>query len=320
MRVLFATDLHGSTLVFEKSILAADEFDADLLVIGGDLSGKHMLPVIPGDNGLYRVFEPSRQLQGPGGIVTELEEKDVDRGRWAEFSRSLESKGFYWHIGTEEEILRTYNEANKRELLTLTEEEIYKRLIHWAQILNSKLPKGTICIWTGGNDDSDALLQKLINSSLGRFEYAEHEVKKILGYEILSLGYSNVTSFNTARELPEGEILEKLNALMPKVKDNSHLILNVHVPPSKCGRLDMCPDYRNPKQYIHVGSEDVRAFIENIQPLADLAGHVHEGRGHSMIGKTHIFNPGSEYQIGILNAYVIEFSNDKVRDYLHFVR
>lgn len=42
----------------------------------------------------------------------------------------------------------------------------------------------------------------------------------------------------------------------------------------------------------HVGSLEVRKFIEKYQPALCLCGHIHEGRGVGSIGRTKVANPG----------------------------
>jgi len=44
-RILFATDVHGSDPVWKKFIRGADRYKADVLIIGGDITGKNVVPV-----------------------------------------------------------------------------------------------------------------------------------------------------------------------------------------------------------------------------------------------------------------------------------
>ncbi len=47
---------------------------------------------------------------------------------------------------------------------------------------------------------------------------------------------------------------------------------------------------------VHVGSNSIRKFIEEHQPLVCFSGHIHEGTGIDHIGNTAIVNPGSGRQ------------------------
>src|SRR3977135_2027289 len=45
LRIYFATDIHGSDRCFRKFLAAADSYDADALVLGGDIAGKGLVPI-----------------------------------------------------------------------------------------------------------------------------------------------------------------------------------------------------------------------------------------------------------------------------------
>jgi Icc-related predicted phosphoesterase len=61
-----------------------------------------------------------------------------------------------------------------------------------------------------------------------------------------------------------------------------------------------------------VGSTAVREFVESAQPLLGLHGHVHEGKGTVMIGRTLCINPGSDYTEGTLSAAIINIATGRV--------
>ncbi len=46
MKILFATDLHGSQLTFSKLIRVLDLWSPDALVLGGDVAGKGLVPIL----------------------------------------------------------------------------------------------------------------------------------------------------------------------------------------------------------------------------------------------------------------------------------
>ena len=52
-RVFFATDIHGSEPTFRKFINAAKGYGVDALVLGGDISGKMLIPIIDLGAGKY---------------------------------------------------------------------------------------------------------------------------------------------------------------------------------------------------------------------------------------------------------------------------
>lgn len=67
---------------------------------------------------------------------------------------------------------------------------------------------------------------------------------------------------------------------------------------------------------IHVDSISVRRAIEKFQPKISFHDHIHESMGVDRIGLTLIFNPGSEYNTGILGGVLVEMDEKRVRDYI----
>src|SRR2546428_13790239 len=80
-RVFFATDLHGSEMCWRKFLNAAKFYEADVLICGGDMTGKAMIPIVE-ENGHYRGTIPSeREVVGAdqGG---EIESQIPRRGHY----------------------------------------------------------------------------------------------------------------------------------------------------------------------------------------------------------------------------------------------
>jgi len=53
-KVFFATDLHGSEVCWKKFLNAARFYDADVLICGGDMTGKAIVPIVS-ENGHFSV-------------------------------------------------------------------------------------------------------------------------------------------------------------------------------------------------------------------------------------------------------------------------
>ncbi|MBZ5538114.1 MAG: metallophosphoesterase [Acidobacteriia bacterium] len=318
MRILFITDLHGSTLLFKKALRVVNDFEIDAMILGGDLSGKRLLAIAPNLDGGYVTSEVYKKKDDTGKAVEMTIPKTVGKAELDNYLKRLEAKGIYWHIAERGEI-EELNE-NVRKLQVLSLKKIYDRLVEWAKLASERLPEGVKCFWTGGNDDDQEMLEQLSMEDLGRFLYVEDQVVDLFGYQVLSMGFSNKTPFNTDRELEEEEISNRLMRLADNAKSTEKMILNVHVPPYNCGTIDLVTNLKDPSRSVHVGSKGVRTFIENIQPLADFAGHVHEGTGTAKIGRTQVFNPGSDYYAGILQGYVVDILDSRIGDFAHFTR
>ena len=46
MKVFFATDIHGSEICWRKFLNAAAFYKADMVILGGDVTGKVMVPIL----------------------------------------------------------------------------------------------------------------------------------------------------------------------------------------------------------------------------------------------------------------------------------
>jgi Icc-related predicted phosphoesterase len=97
LRLFFATDIHGSDRCFRKFLAAASIYEADALVLGGDIAGKGLVP-IRSHNGTL-----SAEVRGELVSVPRAEE---DRLR-AEINRL----GFYSVIAGEDDAKRMAGDA-----------------------------------------------------------------------------------------------------------------------------------------------------------------------------------------------------------------
>src|SRR2546430_3587415 len=70
-KVFFATDLHGSEVCWKKFLNAAKFYDADVLICGGGMTGKAMIPIVEGGDGyevtLSGISQRGGRDQGPQG-------------------------------------------------------------------------------------------------------------------------------------------------------------------------------------------------------------------------------------------------------------
>jgi Icc-related predicted phosphoesterase len=139
------------------------------------------------------------------------------------------------------------------------------------------------------------------------------------GFEMISIGYSNVTPWKSPREAPEAQLHAMIVREAEKLRDPARAVFNLHVPPLRTP-LDQAmlideqlrPVVRGGSPVIDgVGSSAVRRVIESYQPLLALHGHIHESRGATRLGRTVAINPGSEYSEGVLRGALITLSERK---------
>lgn len=301
-RLLFATDVHGSEITFKKILNSAKLYKVSVVILGGDVTGKMIIPIVQQKNGSCNA-----ELLGEKWTIN-------GRDQLERLEEKIRILGFYPSYTTEEELHGTQKEEVDKLFLKLMTE----RLQSWLKMAEERLSHTGIKFYmTGGNDDP-VQVEDIIRRS--RFVAdPENEVVDVNGYEMISLGHSNRTPWKTPRELDEEELGEKIDALVSRVDDVHSCIFNIHVPPLESG-LDECPlldtSVYPPRPvikggvpvYAGAGSSAVRKAIENYQPLLGLHGHIHESRGEATIGKTICINPGSEYGEGILRAALVNLS------------
>ena len=306
LTIFFASDLHGSTVCFKKFVNGAKFYGANVLVMGGDSTGKAVLPIAKQSDGSYLASES-------GETITLATKAEVD-----EYSNRTTNKGFYPVVVSEDEFQELKNDPDKQH--QLFRKLVVDRVAEWCDFAHEKLKDSGIPLITcPGNDDFFEIDDVLTNAP--GVDYHEMEVTEINGYEMLHCGGSTVTPWDTEREYSEEEYQSKFEELAAKVSNMERCIYNVHVPPHGTV-LDTCPkldkDLRvvfemgNPVSQF-AGSTALKESIEKHQPLLGIHGHIHEGRGKINIGRTICVNPGSVYPEGILQGALITIKKGKVK-------
>ena len=310
LRIFFVSDIHGSDVCFKKFINSVDIYKCDVIILGGDITGKFIVPVFEVGNH-YRL-----KIGSDERLITSREELE-------KHLQKIRDSGSYPYITNKEEWENLMSDRTKMdEIFNILVQESVERWIEYAE--NKLSGKNVKCFVMPGNDDS-YVIDPIINSSSVVVNPNEKVVQLSDFIEMISLGYSNITPWRCPRDISEEEIESKITALMSKVNNNHEVVFNIHVPPYD-SNIDYAPeldDKMRPKvgpggqlMLVPVGSKAVRKSIETYKPLLSLHGHVHEAKGFSRIGKTLCFNPGSEYHEGILRGVLIQLDKNKVRDFI----
>ncbi|HJW76351.1 MAG TPA: metallophosphoesterase [Thermoleophilia bacterium] len=300
-RILFVTDLHASEVTFRKMLNAVEIYEASVLIIGGDLAGKCMVPIIAA-HGAFTAC-----VSGEDVVVTEGEMPDL--------LAKLKNLGQYpLPVETEEyDALASDSQEVERRFADV----MHGQVEDWMQRIAARLqPKGIPVYVTGGNDDYlsiEAILDEapwVVNAESKVIEVAPD-------VEMISTGFGNPTPWSCPRDILEEELSARINGLAEKLKSPESAIFNLHAPPYGSG-LDTAPlldtSVWPPRPIVGecapVGSRAVREAIERFQPLLGLHGHIHESRGIQHLGRTTCVNPGSEYTEGLLRSAVIDFKKN----------
>lgn len=308
-RVFFCTDLHGSDVCFKKFINAADFYGTQILIMGGDVTGKMVVPIAKQMSGAY--------LTSFAGENLEFTSED----EVASFKKQLANMGFYPATMDEEEFRNI--KASQEEQDRLFRELIRARLEQWLEYAENKLKGSGVRVFAApGNDDFFEVDELLHGSTM--IELLEMKVHRLTDeHEIITSGWTNPTPWNTERECTEDELATRLGSMLDQVQDMERCIFNIHVPPNNA-KIDICPKLDDNMKVVYdmgnpvmapAGSTAVREAIEHHQPLMGLHGHIHEGRGEAKIGRTLCLNPGSVYSEGVLNGLLVTLADGRVKDY-----
>lgn len=307
VKMFFASDLHGSTVCFKKFINSAQFYGANVLVLGGDLTGKAVIPIAEQTDGTFLSF-----LHGETHVLKNKEEVDA-------FSKRNTNMGFYPTVMPESEFQRISGDQEAQD--SLFKALVLERIREWAAFAADKL-KGTDVplVAIPGNDDFHEIDEILTQAP--HFDFHEMQVCDFKGgYQMLYCGGSTPTPWDTEREYSEDQYVKRFSELLPQVRDMSRCIFNVHVPPYGT-TLDACPKLDDNMQVVyemgmpaqlHAGCQTLVDVIKEHQPLLGLHGHIHEGRAKINIGKTICINPGSVYPEGILQGAVITLRDGDVK-------
>jgi Icc-related predicted phosphoesterase len=308
-RVFFATDVHGSERCFNKFLAAGRFYKADVLVLGGDITGKLVIPIVDMGNGIHKAT-----YVGKVENASTKEELETLKNRIAD-------SGYYYYFCGKSEMDDL--QSSKEKVDQLFVKVMKETLARWVEYAEQVLKEtNTPCYITGGNDDMQEVVDEIRDT-----EHVKNPENKLVKldpiHEMASMGWSNITPWKCPRDCSEEELESHIEKVMADVQDTSNLVFNFHTPPINCGldtvqKLDdsVYPpkpvlDHGQPI-LVGAGSESVKKAIEKYQPLLDLCGHIHEARGMCKIGRTHVINPGSEYSEGILRGAILNLADKKV--------
>jgi uncharacterized protein len=309
MRAYFCSDIHASEKCWKKFLASPKFYDAQTIIVGGDITGKFVVPIIEGKKGRHtcRFAGVDRKLSGPEAV--------------ARMQATIADAGAYPYLTTPEEVasLETDPAAVDRLFRVL----IMQRVERWIDMAEDRLRGTGVRVFvSGANDDFFE-----VDDALARSELIEDPNGKVIalddGFEIMGMGFGNVTPWSCPRDIEEGELRSRIDAVAATVDRPDRTIFSLHVPPYDSG-LDYAPELdadlrlvtdASGPHMIPVGSTAVRDAITDHRPMVAVHGHIHESRGVRDQGGITIANPGSEYTDGVLDGLILEL--DKQHGLVH---
>jgi Icc-related predicted phosphoesterase len=305
MRLYFCSDIHASRKCWKKFLNSASFYGADHIIVGGDITGKFVVPIVERAGGIKTAtfLGVERRIETHEQLV-QLTNWIADAGQYA-FETTPDEQAWY-----------AEDQARVDELFKKLAME---RVDEWVQTADEMLSGSGVRVFvSAANDD---FLE--VDEALARSEIIEDPNGKVIalddGFQILGMGWGNITPWACPRDIPEDELAKRIEVLADSLADPSKTVFNLHVPPLDSG-LDIAPlldsDLRlslngSGIEMVPVGSSATREAISRYQPLLGLHGHIHESRGIKKIAGVPVANPGSEYGEGILDGVIIDIDKRK---------
>jgi Icc-related predicted phosphoesterase len=308
-RLFFAADLHGSEVVFRKFLAAATFYEADALLIGGDVTAKTIAPIVRQQDGRFRTRIAGHARENLSqDELKPIEKAIADSGQYVVQLSEDEYAGF---------------RADPSKVEALFTDRMVEQIRRWMGMAEKHLaPLDIPLYWIGGNDDKPEALDQI--ASTPHVHYVDEKVLRFdEDHEILGFGWTNPSPWHTPRELPEDQIAMRLDPLLDRVQDPARCIYVMHAPPYGTGldiapKLDTSTDPPRPvtqggqEVLIPVGSTSFRTAILETQPLLALHGHIHETKNSAKLKRTMCVDPGSEYSSGTLRGVLVNLEKDRV--------
>lgn len=312
-RILFTTDIHGSDRCFRKVVNAAKFYEVDALIVGGDLTGKMVIPLVKSANGRCICHLMGADLQ----VSTDSERQHLEK--------QIRDMGFYPYVTNPEEVAALSESP-------VLQGQLFERLIKdslagWIALADERLKgTGVLLFMQPGNDDF-----LFIDDLFSQSEHVVNPEGKVVSvgrYEMIGTGYANMTPWNCPRDVPDEDLARRIEVMLRQVQEMERCIFCFHAPPYGTP-LDQAPQVGGNSHLASVGlfataaswatvpagSVAVRNVIEKYQPLLGLHGHVHGSRGVVHLGRTICINPGSHYAEGVLMGALVTLAKNKVASY-----
>jgi Icc-related predicted phosphoesterase len=301
LKIFYVTDIHGSEICWRKFLNAGPFYGANVVIVGGDITGKAMVPIVErGGHWETTLFEQHVVLDTEADVLA--------------FEKNVQNRGYYPIRVSDEEYRHMQDDEDAVD--KRFKEVMIEGTERWIAMADDKLKgKVTRAIVCPANDDMFDIDPILKSGHV--VEFGGEAPLDLEGFEMVSYGWTNPTPWDTFRELPEEELGRRIDKIVDQVSDPSRTIFNFHAPPFGSG-LDEAPALdadmnikAGGRALRPVGSTSVKAAIERIQPLLSLHGHIHESKGATRLGSSLVLNPGSSYEEGVLQAALVTIDEKK---------
>ena len=202
--------MHGSDVCWRKFLNAAGFYGVDTLIMGGDLCGKGLTPVVR-ENGGWKL-----PLAGEERYVS-------TRGGARGAGRARAAVG---PLSPPDEPRRnsTASRPTRRALDEMFETALVEGVRRWMEMADERLENSeSIAYVMPGNDDPWAIDAALADRS--RVVACDDKIVRVGEHEMLSLGWANETPWHTDRELDEPALYERIKQVGRAARESRQLDL-----------------------------------------------------------------------------------------------
>ena len=188
VRLFFATDVHGSETCWRKFLNSGKHYEADVLILGGDMTGKALVPIMDNGGGKYN-FHACRMSATISTAPDAL----------AVHQRAIRDHGYYPVVMTPEQREKS-SRAIPTSSTSFSIQQMRRTVEEWVAWADERLAgTGMRCIVCPGNDDRPDIDELLASSS--QIEVGEgNVVDRPRTTSFASSGWTNLTPWDTPRE------------------------------------------------------------------------------------------------------------------------
>ena len=102
--IFFTSDIHGSEMCFKKFINAGKYYGVNAIILGGDIVGKIVVPIVERNDGSYIA-----EFLGEKKVVNGNDKEEIEKLWWA-----IKNNGFYPYHIDEQEFNRIITDDQKK--------------------------------------------------------------------------------------------------------------------------------------------------------------------------------------------------------------
>src|SRR5579871_3472964 len=217
LRCYMCSDLHAANRTYRKLLNAVKNnvYEAQVVLIAGDLTGKAIVPIIARGTGRYTATFLDRDYV----IETEAE--------LAKLKDSISDIGYYPYVTDQDEVNALQSDPEKMHELFRT--QMISRVGDWVALAEERIGKSGVQFYMMPGNDDDRGVDEMIERS----SYVVNPVGKTINlndfHEMISFDYANHTPWHTPREWDEDEYYRRVKDRASALKDVNNEIGRAHV-------------------------------------------------------------------------------------------